>query len=175
VRVDSGIATGLDVPMCYDPMLSKLVVWGEDRAAAIGRLRRALGEYHVDGIRTTLPFFRWLLDQPAFTAGRFHTTYLDEALQARNGQPFVEAPPDTQEIAAIAAAINSILTPPSPGAPSGAPQRWKAQARTDALRRLTEESRKGHACDRWLWDHNALARDHAKGSARRGTSKGPER
>jgi len=134
VRVDSGIESGLDVPMFYDPMLSKLVVWGEDRAAAIGRLRRALGEYHVDGIRTTLPFFRWLLDQPAFTASRFHTTYLDEALQARNGQPFVEAPPEAQEIAAMAAAINSILTPPSPDAPSGAPQRWKAQARTDALR-----------------------------------------
>jgi acetyl-CoA carboxylase biotin carboxylase subunit len=134
VRVDSGIETGFDVPMFYDPMLSKLVVWGEDRAAAIGRLRRALGEYSVAGIRTTLPFFRWLLDQPAFTAGRFHTTYLDEALQARNGLPFVEATPDAQEIAAIAAAINSILTPPSPDAPSSAPQRWKARARTDALR-----------------------------------------
>ena len=69
VRNDSGIEAGFDVPMFYDPMLAKLVVWGEDRAAAIGRLRRALGEYHVAGIRTTLPFFRWLLEQPEFADG----------------------------------------------------------------------------------------------------------
>jgi hypothetical protein len=50
------------------------------------------------------------------------------------GQPFVEAPPDAQEIAAIAAAINSILAPPSPDDPSGAAQRWKAHARADGLR-----------------------------------------
>ena len=134
MRVDSGIEAGLDVPMFYDPMLSKLVVWGEDRAAAIGRLRRALGEYHVSGIRTTLPFFRWLLEQPEFMAGLFHTTYMDEALQARNGEPFGDAPADAQEIAAIAAAVNAILTPPSRNEPSGAAQRWKVQARADSLR-----------------------------------------
>ena len=134
VRNDSGIETGADVPMFYDPMLAKLVVWGEDRAGAVERLRRALGEYHVAGIRTTLPFFRWLLDQPDFAEGRFHTTYLDDVLQARNGQPFVEAPPDVEEIAAIAAAIHSILPPASPGDRSGAAQRWKAQGRAEGLR-----------------------------------------
>jgi len=134
VRVDSGIEAGFDVPMFYDPMLSKLIVWGEDRDAAIGRLRRALGEYYVSGVRTTLPFFRWLLEQPEFMAGLFHTTYMDEALQARNGEPFGDAPADVQEIAAIAAAVNAILTPPSRNEPSGAAQRWKVQARADSLR-----------------------------------------
>ncbi len=69
IRDDSGAAGGLDVPIFYDPMISKLVAWAEDRPAAIARMRRALGEYVVAGIKTTLPFFRWLLEQPEFVVG----------------------------------------------------------------------------------------------------------
>ena len=64
MRDDSGAAAGLDVPIFYDPMISKLVAWAEDRPQAIARMRRALDEYLITGIRTTLPFFRWLLTQP---------------------------------------------------------------------------------------------------------------
>ena len=81
IRDDSGATAGLDVPIFYDPLISKLVAWAEDRPAAIARMRRALGEYVVAGIRTTVPFFTWLLAQPEFVAGRFHTTYLDEVLR----------------------------------------------------------------------------------------------
>ena len=81
IRDDSGATAGLDVPIFYDPMISKLVAWAEDRPLAIARMRRALGEYLVTGIKTTVPFFTWLLAQPEFLAGRFHTTYLDEVLQ----------------------------------------------------------------------------------------------
>ena len=71
-------------------------------------MRRALDEYLVTGIRTTLPFFRWLLAQPEFVDGRFHTTYLDEVLQARNGRPFVEPTPEIEDVAAIAAALHGV-------------------------------------------------------------------
>ena len=57
IRDDSGATAGLDVPIFYDPMISKLVAWAEDRPLAIARMRRALGEYLVTGIKTTVPFF----------------------------------------------------------------------------------------------------------------------
>jgi acetyl-CoA carboxylase biotin carboxylase subunit len=88
VRDDSGVSAGLDVPIFYDPLISKLVSWAEDRPAAIARMRRALDEYLITGIKTTVPFFRWLLAQPELAAGRFHTTYLDELLVARAGRSF---------------------------------------------------------------------------------------
>jgi acetyl-CoA carboxylase biotin carboxylase subunit len=140
IRDDSGASAGLDVPIYYDPMISKLVAWAEDRPSAIARMRRALGEYLVTGIKTTLPFFSWLLAQPEFVGGRFHTTYLDEILKSRQGQPFVEPAPEAEEIAAIGAALEAVLSPASlsTAAPSGgdppAPRRWRTQARLDGLR-----------------------------------------
>ena len=100
IRDDSGASAGLDVPVFYDPMISKLVAWAEDRPMAVARMRRALSEYLVSGIKTTVPFFSWLLAQPEFLEGRVHTTYLDDVLKARNGRPFVEASPDVEEMAA---------------------------------------------------------------------------
>src|SRR5205823_759753 len=105
IRDDSGAAAGLDVPIFYDPMISKLVAWAEDRPAAIARMRRALDEYVVTGIKTTVPFFRWLLVQPEFLAGRFHTTYLDEVIAARAGRSFVEPEPGAEDLAALAVAL----------------------------------------------------------------------
>ncbi len=141
IRDDSGATAGLDVPIFYDPMISKLVAWAEDRPLAISRMRRALGEYLVTGIKTTVPFFSWLLAEPDFAAGRFHTTYLDEVLKARNGRPFVEPPPALEDIAAIAAALEAVMSPSAlaadaPGARLGhaAPRRWRAQARAEGLR-----------------------------------------
>ena len=141
IRDDSGATAGLDVPIFYDPMISKLVAWAEDRPLAISRMRRALGEYLVTGIKTTVPFFSWLLAQPEFADGRFHTTYLDEVLKTRNGRPFVEAPPEIEDIAAIAAAMEAVLSPSALAADaSGAPianvgaRRWRAQARAEGLR-----------------------------------------
>jgi len=137
IRDDSGAIAGQDVPIFYDPMISKLVAWAEDRPRAIARMRRALGEYLVTGIRTTVPFFTWLLAQPDFASGAFHTTYLDEILAARNGRPFVEPSADAEEIAAIAAAVDAMLTPangPTPDRANGGAQGWRARARAEALR-----------------------------------------
>jgi acetyl-CoA carboxylase, biotin carboxylase subunit len=138
IRDDNGAAVGLDVPIYYDPMISKLIAWAEDRPAAIARMRRALGEYVVAGIRTTVPFFAWLLGEPDFVAGRFHTTSLDEMLQSRNGRPFVEPARDDEDVAAMAAALQAILSPATVGRVSaavGAPaDRWRARARSEGLR-----------------------------------------
>jgi len=141
IRDDSGATAGLDVPIHYDPMISKLVAWAEDRPAAVARMRRALGEYAVTGVRTTLPFFTWLLEQPDFLAGRFHTTYLDDMLKARQGQRFVEPSAEDEEVAAIAAALQAVLSPPAASASGGVsdgsgpvPGRWKSEARVEGLR-----------------------------------------
>ncbi len=136
IRDDSGVTAGLDVPVFYDPMISKLIAWAEDRPHAVARMRRALAEYLVAGIKTTLPFFTWLFDQPEFIEARFHTTYLDDVLKARDGRPFVEPTSEVEDVAAIAAALHVVLSPQTSAsgataAPAGRP--WKTQARIEGL------------------------------------------
>jgi acetyl-CoA carboxylase biotin carboxylase subunit len=134
IRDDSGAVTGLDVPIFYDPLISKLVAWAEDRPGAIARMRRALGEYRVAGIRTTVPFFTWLLSQAEFVDGRVHTAYLDELLRSRNGRPFVEPAADVEDLAAIAAAIHLALpAAASAQAPPADVSGWRAEARRESL------------------------------------------
>src|SRR5439155_3776791 len=133
IRDDSGATAGLDVPIHYDPMISKLVAWDDDRPHALARMRRALREYLIAGIKTTVPFFTWLFDQPDFIAGRFHTAYLDEVLKQRDGRPFVEPSPEIEDVAAIAAALHTALSPQALAANeaaatpagNGAVRRWK--------------------------------------------------
>jgi acetyl-CoA carboxylase biotin carboxylase subunit len=134
IRDDSGAAAGLDVPIFYDPMISKLVAWAEDRPTAIARMRRALDEYLVAGIRTTVPFFKWLLVQQEFASGAFHTTYLDEILTSRNGQPFIETSPELEEVAAIVAAIHRSFSSGNGDNSVPDPSPWRARARVEGLR-----------------------------------------
>jgi acetyl-CoA carboxylase biotin carboxylase subunit len=138
IRRDSGVQTGFEVPIFYDSMISKLCAWGEDRSQAIARMRRALSEYEVRGIKTTIPFFQWMLTTRDFLEGRFHTTTLDALLGSRAGRPFVEAPSATEEVAAIAAAVRAYLdahTPSSAGeGRPPAPSAWRLAARREALR-----------------------------------------
>src|SRR5438132_8311557 len=83
VRVDSSLYPGQQVPLFYDPLLSKLIIWGRDRPQAIARMRRALSEYRVVGVRTTLPFARWLMEQPRFIAGGMSTDFIAEEWDPR--------------------------------------------------------------------------------------------
>jgi acetyl-CoA carboxylase biotin carboxylase subunit len=76
VRVDGGLYDGAEVTVYYDPMVAKLVVWGADRAEAIRRTRRALREYRVRGIKTSLSFFRAVMDDPDFIDGSYDTGFL---------------------------------------------------------------------------------------------------
>lgn len=77
-RVDTHIYQGYDVPADYDSLLAKLICWGQTRAEAIARLVRALAELRIDGVKTTAPFFYYLLQQEDFKAGNFSTSYLDK-------------------------------------------------------------------------------------------------
>ena len=138
IRDDGGTESGAEVPIFYDPMISKLIAWGETRTQAIARMRRALREYEVVGIQTSVPFFRWMLDQPDFEAARFDTTYLDRLLKDRHGEPFLAAGEAGEEVATIAAALHAVLKG-SGGLATvqgavGQPSRWRDRARLDGLR-----------------------------------------
>jgi len=104
VRDDSGVYEGGDVPIHYDPLISKLVAWGADRAEAVARMRRAVSEYTVLGITTTLPFFDRVLRHPAFVAGDIDTGFI-ERYKAELGS----APSDeVRDIAVVAAAVRAL-------------------------------------------------------------------
>jgi acetyl-CoA carboxylase, biotin carboxylase subunit len=133
IRDDRGVAAGFAVPVFYDSMISKLVVWGETRAQAIDRLRRALDEYRVVGVRTTVPFFQWLIRQPAFAEGRFDTTYLDGVLADRNGRPFVEAGAVDERDAAIAAALAAWFRAHQAAAAPGHGEAWRRASRLEGV------------------------------------------
>jgi len=80
VRVDTAVFAGYQIPPFYDSMVGKLVVWGGDREEALARARRALEEYRLEGIKTTIPLHLRLLDDEAFRSGEYHTGYLEELL-----------------------------------------------------------------------------------------------
>jgi len=92
------------VPPEYDPLLSKLIAWGNSREETIARLRRALDEYAITGIRTNVSLFRRILTEPEFLRGEFHTKWLDELL-ARPNPPVPPLRPGTEDAAVIAAAL----------------------------------------------------------------------
>jgi acetyl-CoA carboxylase biotin carboxylase subunit len=77
VRVDSAVFDGYEVSLYYDPLVAKLIVWGESRAQAILRMRRALSEFKLLGIRTNLPFHSRLMESTTFIAGRFDNSFLE--------------------------------------------------------------------------------------------------
>jgi acetyl-CoA carboxylase biotin carboxylase subunit len=101
VRDDSGVFAGGRVSAAYDPLLSKLCVWGADRSTALARMRRALGEYVVTGIRTNLPFLSRLVSDERFVRGEYDTTFverhIDELMERQE--------PDGSEQDGIAAAL----------------------------------------------------------------------
>jgi len=106
VRDDSGVYEGWEVPLFYDPMISKLAAWGATRDEAIGRVRRALGEYHVGGIRTTIPFFLSVLDDEEFQRGETDTGYIARFLERQKAKTESEPNAELEIAAAIAAALN---------------------------------------------------------------------
>ncbi|MBC5827545.1 MAG: acetyl-CoA carboxylase biotin carboxylase subunit [Candidatus Eremiobacteraeota bacterium] len=95
VRVDSAAFAGATIPPDYDSLISKLCVWGENRQEARQRMLRALDESVVTGVETTIPFSRWLLEQPAFVSGHYDTSTVEELVRARSGAvaaAFAETP-----------------------------------------------------------------------------------
>jgi acetyl-CoA carboxylase biotin carboxylase subunit len=143
VRDDGGVYEGAEVSIYYDPMISKLATWGRTRAEAIERMRRALDEYNVGGIKTTLPFFREVMRDEEFVAGRLDTSFISRfnerraAAAASDGDAPSDEETARRDIAAVAAALlyaEPARDAPRPGAPQTAPSRWKLSGR-DALHR----------------------------------------
>jgi acetyl/propionyl-CoA carboxylase alpha subunit len=130
VRDDSGAYEGGEVPIFYDPMISKLITWAGTREHAMQRMRRALAEYQVRGIRTTIPFFQWILEDEDFKAGRFDTGFIDRKLGKTALQPIDAA---HEDLAAIAAAVY-VFTKPVAVVAAPAVSRWRDAGRTEALR-----------------------------------------
>jgi acetyl-CoA carboxylase biotin carboxylase subunit len=104
VRDDSGVVAGSVISVYYDPMISKLCTHAADRPAAIARMRRALGEYHVGGIKTNLAFHRRVMDHPAFLAGDYDTGFIERHRAELTPPP---PPADAVTDAAIAAALHA--------------------------------------------------------------------
>jgi acetyl-CoA carboxylase biotin carboxylase subunit len=117
-------------------MIAKLVAWAGTRDEAIARMTRALEEYEILGIKTTIPFFLWLMREPDYLAGRFDTTYLDRLLASRRGLSFSTFDARDETNIAIAAALDSVMR----GAASGLAARgargsaWTTAARQESLR-----------------------------------------
>ncbi len=139
IRDDGGVTAGYTVPVYYDSMIAKLVAWADSRDETIARMSRALSEYQVLGIRTTIPFFVWLMQQPDYRTARYDTTWLDGILASRRGLSFNDLRPDDELLVALAAAVDTYQRasadagrPASDGlARSG---HWQGTARAEALR-----------------------------------------
>ena len=87
VRVDGGVALGDDISVHYDPMIAKLLTWGEDRNTAIARMKRALREYRIAGVKTTIPFCLAVMDHPAFISGDYSTGFVGQYNVSGGQQP----------------------------------------------------------------------------------------
>ncbi len=82
VRVDDGMEEGQEIPIYYDPMIAKLIAYGKDRTEAIERLTRAIDEYKISGVATTLSFGKWVINHPDFVSGKFDTSFITKNFTA---------------------------------------------------------------------------------------------
>jgi len=123
VRNDAGVYRGWSIPVFYDSLLAKLVVWGEDREHARRRMDRALRETVLDGVRHNLAFHRWLVNHPEFAAGRLSTRFLEDHFTREALAPDRA----TSEIALLAAALHAREERASVTLPEGGPRRaaWR--------------------------------------------------
>jgi acetyl-CoA carboxylase, biotin carboxylase subunit len=102
IRIDTGVYPGFEITPYYDPMISKLIVWGETRAQAILRMRRALEEYRIVGVRTNIPFHQTLMDSHRFMGGQYDTRFVEERFAIQE-----EHDPELAEIAASLATLSA--------------------------------------------------------------------
>ncbi len=125
IRNDSGVCQGSEVPIYYDPMISKLIAFGKDRREATARMLRALKEYRIVGVKTTVPFFQTLLDEPEFREGHLHTGLIEGFLSQAK-----EAPDPDELFPIIAAALDFHAKSRSQATESPrSSSRWKYQGR----------------------------------------------
>jgi acetyl-CoA carboxylase, biotin carboxylase subunit len=138
IRIDEGVYQGWTVPNDYDPLLGKLIAWGNSREETIARLRRALEEFAVTGIKTNVALFRRILAETDFLRGEIHTRWLDELLRvpavaSRNG--YAGAAKAAVIAAALWQAKQSGAAASAPQAEESEPSRWKIEGRRRQLDR----------------------------------------
>ena len=117
VRVDDGMEQGMEISIYYDPMIAKLVTYGKDRTEAIEKMRRAIDEYQIVGVQTTLPFCRFVMDHEAFLSGQFDTRFVGLYFKPE----VLLAEPDHDEMNVAAALVGHLMLNQTP-----APSREKA-------------------------------------------------
>jgi acetyl-CoA carboxylase biotin carboxylase subunit len=134
VRDDSGVYEGWNVPIDYDPLISKLVAWAPTREEAINRMQRALLEYQIEGIQTNLAFFREILDHTDFRKGDFDTSFIDRWVRERTART---TPPEiARDLALIASALTEARqTPATTQTTALETSKWKTSGRLRGLRR----------------------------------------
>jgi acetyl/propionyl-CoA carboxylase alpha subunit len=127
VRVETGIYEGFEVSLFYDPLIAKLCVWGENRAAAILRMKRALSEYRIMGIATSIPFHQKIMDSTNFIGGHFDTRFVEERFDMQPG-----GAREKEKVAAIIAALlthdrrqHALAIPPAQKSGRGA---WRGKS-----------------------------------------------
>ncbi len=131
VRVDGMLEAGASVGVHYDSLLAKLIVWAPDRPRGLRRMQRALGEFLVLGVRTSIPLHQWLLEQPDVIHGAVDTGWLEREWLGQ-----AEPDPATVEAAALSAALlTDARSTPAPAVDGAAPiDAWRLAARRMALR-----------------------------------------
>jgi len=143
IRLDDGVYAGWTVPNDYDPLLSKLIAWGNSREETTARLRRALEEYSISGIKTNAGLFRRILEERDFLRAEIHTTWLDELLRRPRSAAALANDQGSEnavgDAAAIAAAIwhttQSAASSALPASGNASPSRWKLEGRRERLDR----------------------------------------
>lgn len=128
IRVDSGIYSGFEVPVFYDPLLSKVIAWGENRKEALNRLLNALKEYKIAGITTNIPFHRSLLVNKEFVNGRYDINFLKRFAYSREVDTFALA------VAGVVANMADLQGKEGESRVKEKVSLWKIQARKAALR-----------------------------------------
>jgi acetyl-CoA carboxylase, biotin carboxylase subunit len=135
LRNDCGVYEGAEVPIYYDPMIAKLITWGENRVEAILRMRRALREYQVRGIKTNISFHQWILRHPRFMAGNVNTGFIDQEYRSTSKEevfPHKEIALASAAIAAMHREQESTLGLLAKGAAEAS--KWRERGKRTALR-----------------------------------------
>ena len=132
IRLDAGAYQGWTVPIDYDPLLAKLVVWAETRDDAVERMRRAISECSVGGVKTNIPFFAQILDDSEFRAGNLHTDFIDEWFGRR--QTVGSLTEEDQIAAALVAVVSAKEQKTKTAVASTRSSGWLVAGRADMLR-----------------------------------------
>ena len=135
IRFDGGIAQGYEVPIYYDPLIAKLVVWADNRPLAVERMHRALNEFILDGVATTIPFHRWVMASEVYRRGEFDTSFVEKYFRPEATR--------VESLEKAAAVLCTLLThfregaAPASGAPgrdgAGAVDPWRLAARREGV------------------------------------------